>query len=768
MELQYENYDLISIDIFDTLLFRTVAAESDVFCLVWEYAKSEKITLSDVTAQEFGKLRVEAEQRARNKAVEREVSLEQIYEEFPDFIVRDKDRLQEIELECEKRCCYVNPVIYTVAQKAVGKGVQVILLSDMYLNKIQMTYLLESSGVDMTIFHDIIISCEERVSKNSGKLFQRLQQKYPEISSGRMMHIGDNINSDYRKARENGMSSIHYSVIPQQLDRIYEYERIRHNIPQKAILSLRKLAASYCNEKEKDIYELGAAVAGPFLALYITYVVERLQTLGIHRIYPLMREGYLLGELLKREAAYKQYSLDVHPIYISRKVTYLPSIERINREEIENLIGTRNLTVGEAIRLLHLEEEDFTELKEYFNLPVKETHIRYVDETTVKELLISRLLEPCQVKKAESYICFQRKLLTNYLLQEIGDMSGVATIDVGFFGRIQMWMEKCLDLEKIPHRFKHFLAIGLTGDKISNGIDFDGYYGTFAENMDLITTIHRTTDVLEKMISVTEGSTIGYHTVNNCIVPIKGKSLKQEFFTNTIFDGVYRFQNLWFYFRDRKEKTALDCLKRRRETLMLLHRLIDMPTYYEAEIFSQVKADTNFGTEYEKEVINAQNRQLLEKMGTEYIDRCNISYTWNNNQVVWPKGLITLKDPYYYVRKALSRNTDNEILRSMQEVVSQVKQDGKQGIGLYGAGENGRQFYFICKLFHIEVCCFIDRKESLWGTYKEGIPVMGLEQAKELGCRDFIITSLFSISEIEEYVKESFGKQIETVSIYKV
>lgn len=768
MELQYENYDLLIIDIFDTLLFRTTAVPSDVFCLVWECAESEKITLSGMTPQEFCRVRIEAERRARNKTIEREVFLKQIYDEIPDFIAKDKDRLQNIELECEKKCCYTNPAINTMIQEAVQKGVKVILLSDMYLTTMQLTYILESSGIDTAIFHDIIISCEEGVSKNSGKLFQKLLQKYSEIPIGRMIHIGDNIDSDYRKARENGILSIHYSVIPQKLDSLYEYEKIRHNIPQKAILSLRKLAASYCNKEEKDVYELGAAVVGPFLALYITHVVERMQALGIHRIFPLMREGYILGELLKREAAYKQYPLDIHPIYISRKVTYLPSIERINKEEIENLIGTRNLTVGEAIRLLHLEEEDFTELEEYFYLPVKETHLRYKDGITVKSLLINRLLEPYQVEKAESYICQQRKLLTNYLLQEIGDLSGVATIDVGFFGRIQMWMEKCLDLEKIPHKFKHFLAIGLTGDKISNGIDFDGYYGTFAENMDMITTIHRTTDVLEKMISVTEGSTVGYQVVDNCVVPVKGKKLDQRLFTDTIFDGVYKFQELWFYFRNRKEKIAANCLQRRRETLMLLHRLIDMPTYHEAEIFSHVKADTNFGTEYVKEVITEQNRQLLEEMGIDYIDKCNISYTWNNNQVVWPKGLITLKDPYYYVRRVMSRNTDNEILRSMQDVVAQVLEDGKQRIGLYGAGEHGRQFYFICKLFHVEVCCFIDRKESLWGTCMEGIPIMGLEQAKEFGCRDFIITSLFSISEIEEYIRKSFGKQIKSVGIYKV
>lgn len=74
-------YDLVSFDIFDTLLFRTTARPSGVFEKIWESAGDLKLT--DISPQEFAKLRIEMERRARNKKKTREVCLEEIYEECP-------------------------------------------------------------------------------------------------------------------------------------------------------------------------------------------------------------------------------------------------------------------------------------------------------------------------------------------------------------------------------------------------------------------------------------------------------------------------------------------------------------------------------------------------------------------------------------------------------------------------------------------------------------------------------------------------------------
>lgn len=66
MELPaYGNYKLISIDIFDTLLLRTVAKATDLFIKTWDKAVEKGIAKSAISSKEYMKLRIEMERRAR-------------------------------------------------------------------------------------------------------------------------------------------------------------------------------------------------------------------------------------------------------------------------------------------------------------------------------------------------------------------------------------------------------------------------------------------------------------------------------------------------------------------------------------------------------------------------------------------------------------------------------------------------------------------------------------------------------------------------------
>ncbi|MDF2587712.1 MAG: hypothetical protein K0S41_1553 [Anaerocolumna sp.] len=760
----FDRYDLVSFDIFDTLLLRGVSKPIDIFQIVWDKAKELSLCLIDISPIEFMKMRIECERRARNKAINREVKLTQIYNELPLFVVRDIEKLIEIELQVEKEYCYKNFDIYELIKILIRTGKKVILLSDMYLTSIQIKEILLHNNIDIGFFDSIIVSCEEMCNKQDGSLYKVLFDRYPMVSKDRIMHIGDNKNSDFIQAINNGINAIHYNVIPDKMNSIYEYERIRHNSPQKEIISLRKLVSQtsifrkiILDTSKSTAYEIGASIIGPFLTTYISWVCDQMEKLQIKSIYPFMREGYLLGELLKREIENRNMNVTVKPIYISRKVTYIPSIERVSREEIENLIGARNLTIIEVIHMVGLDIEDFEHLSQYFNVPLKITHKYTYLNTTLKEYFINNLLAKDNVNKIERYIKEQRELLVAYLKQEIKCFNNVATIDIGFFGRIQLWMEKALDLESIDHNFKHFLAIGIVGEKLYDGINIEGYYGTLAENMDLITTIHRTTDIIEKLISVTEGSTIGYCSNDSVIKPIKSKELGYKDMSEVIFEGIFDYQKYWFKFKMEKPNLAYQVCANRRENLMLLHRLIDMPRNVEVEFLKDLEGDTNFGTDYRKCLITDDNIQLLKLKGADFIDKCNASYTYEDTNIVWPKGLITLHDEFYYVRKALRNSAGNETVKLMQGVVEKLVGKGIHEVALYGAGENGRQFYFVCKLYHVKVTCFIDRKESIWGSQKEGIEIIGLNEAIHRGNRIFIITSLFSISEIKDYINLCFN-----------
>ena len=80
-----EPYKLISVDIFDTLILRAVAKPVDLFEILWEKAQNQKLCLTSLSTKEFMMLRVEMERRARNGKPSREVTLADIYNQFPDY-----------------------------------------------------------------------------------------------------------------------------------------------------------------------------------------------------------------------------------------------------------------------------------------------------------------------------------------------------------------------------------------------------------------------------------------------------------------------------------------------------------------------------------------------------------------------------------------------------------------------------------------------------------------------------------------------------------
>ena len=82
---------LLSLDIFDTLLFRTCANPSDVFVLVAEKAHRMGCLKASITPAAFKEMRIRAENKARDRQAAvtgfGEVTLELIYAEMPEGTV---------------------------------------------------------------------------------------------------------------------------------------------------------------------------------------------------------------------------------------------------------------------------------------------------------------------------------------------------------------------------------------------------------------------------------------------------------------------------------------------------------------------------------------------------------------------------------------------------------------------------------------------------------------------------------------------------------
>lgn len=194
------SYDVVSFDVFDTLLFRKVSKPTEVFSLV------EKKT----GCRGYAQIRVESEKEARaimrKQVGSEEVSLRDIYLAPPLVHLANASQLMVEELKMEKNVCCANNDLQEIVNILVGKGKTVIAVSDMYLPKSEIQRLLEYNGYRG--FTDIYVSCEYGASKSTGTIFRIVKEKIDSATS--ICHIGDNFYSDIMAQKNKIDKAIQY------------------------------------------------------------------------------------------------------------------------------------------------------------------------------------------------------------------------------------------------------------------------------------------------------------------------------------------------------------------------------------------------------------------------------------------------------------------------------------------------------------------------------------------------------------------------------
>ena len=130
-----KKYDVISFDVFDTLIERNVRCPSDIFRLVG------KAVLGNDKFEDFCKDRKKAEKDARMKK-SGEVTFDEIYEQLDNKYLKIKDKLKFAELRWELNLCHIKKNIKPIFDYAILNKKTVYLISDMYLpyNVIEKMY----------------------------------------------------------------------------------------------------------------------------------------------------------------------------------------------------------------------------------------------------------------------------------------------------------------------------------------------------------------------------------------------------------------------------------------------------------------------------------------------------------------------------------------------------------------------------------------------------------------------------------------------------
>ena len=122
-------YDVISFDIFDTLIFRPFSEPTDLFFFL-----GEKTGILD-----FKRLRMQAEADARTQKYKEEkhyeIKLSDIWSRLENEIGVTKEQGMQMEQALEMEFCYANPFMQQVFTQLMEHGKRLVITSDMYLSK---------------------------------------------------------------------------------------------------------------------------------------------------------------------------------------------------------------------------------------------------------------------------------------------------------------------------------------------------------------------------------------------------------------------------------------------------------------------------------------------------------------------------------------------------------------------------------------------------------------------------------------------------------
>lgn len=281
-------YDVVTFDVFDTLLLRPLARPEDAF-----YLLGARLGYPDLR-----RLRVQAEEEARRRKElatgSREVILEEIWAVLAPETGLSPEEGMAAERKLEFDLCRANPYFLPVVAALRRQGKTLVVLSDMYLEEETVAALLDRCGFGT--FAACLVSGERGCSKSGGGLY-RLAQKL--LGPGRACaHVGDDPWADQRQTEAAGWAAFPYRNV-HRAGAPYRAEDMSP-IVGSLYRGLVNTRLHNGTELHSRAWEYGYVYGGLFAVGYCRFVEGLRRELGADRLLFLSRDGAVLLRVYQR------------------------------------------------------------------------------------------------------------------------------------------------------------------------------------------------------------------------------------------------------------------------------------------------------------------------------------------------------------------------------------------------------------------------------------------------------------------------------------
>ena len=491
--------NIISFDIFDTLILRNIFQPTDIFRILAKFAKDE------FDIDDFFQKRVEGEKKARDKVKNSEADFQEIYDEVEKLCGCNIEKIKQMELQLEMEFSVINPYMMEIWKYASEQKKTIIFISDMYLSSDFIKKLLKKNGYKV---EHLYVSNEYRKNKGSKELYELVGQEL-NCKKTNWLHIGDNEYSDYKQAKEFGINAYHYKNVSTYYEGTKEL-----SISESVLIGIQNNYL-YNGIQENYWNKFGAKNAFPIYFGFAKWLYDL--TKEEDNLFFLARDGYIIKKIYDMFCKMDENTIFTNYIYVSRKVLQLPllgtmpELDKVIRQLTDRTELDGEITLRETLYKVGIRDMDKAE--KYMNA----FGFLNLDEIVSPEkLYMAQNLIVKLSGEVRKYFSDKRKLLERYFEQEkVNCWNKLNVMDVGWKGSSQEVIEKILGKDVIGYYFG-------TADTLSRN-KFCTMYGWIFDDWNPTTVaseVYRYINMYELLFSAPHGSTIDYKEENEKIIPV--------------------------------------------------------------------------------------------------------------------------------------------------------------------------------------------------------------------------------------------------------
>ncbi|HCJ70819.1 HAD family hydrolase [Agrobacterium pusense] len=343
---------VVSFDIFDTLVRRTVYKPEDVFELMQRQLPGTNL-LPEYAISRFAEMRQGAERLARQKRdaalstkgnqLPEEITIDEVYQEFARCVrVEDVNIAALIKLEQEIELSVLRPrrIGRAMFDHALTNNKRIILTSD-FIHPIEfIDRVLLQCGYEG--YEKLYLSSQVGSKKHSGELFDHVLTEIG-VPADAILHIGDNPIGDVKMARDRKFRAVMVPSGRALLKKALEERGANENVLNKSFY-LRTIAGLFANTflhsdapRSRDIEtkaipkkfqlistheELGFAVLGPIALGFTQWIIDEAIKNQCTQLVFFARDCYLPYLMAKSIIRYRGLDEDISLVYAptSRKI----------------------------------------------------------------------------------------------------------------------------------------------------------------------------------------------------------------------------------------------------------------------------------------------------------------------------------------------------------------------------------------------------------------------------------------------------------------